>query len=101
VLGWCNKTRSLESLGRVSEAMNSYKNYLAVAPVGADSHIKYCQKRLQILNATICPSVDQSKQTNNQTVDDGCKCGIEGCPEHEAVNGKVIIDNHPLGPIVN
>jgi hypothetical protein len=32
--------------------------------------------------------------------EDGCKCGIEGCPGHEAVNGKIFIDNHPLGPIV-
>jgi hypothetical protein len=26
--------------------------------------------------------------------EDGCKCGIEGCPGHEAVNGKIFIDNH-------
>lgn len=32
--------------------------------------------------------------------EDGCKCGIEGCPGHEAVNGKVFIDNHRQGPIV-
>jgi hypothetical protein len=32
--------------------------------------------------------------------DEGCPCGIEGCPRHEVVDGKVFIDNHPLGPIV-
>jgi len=33
--------------------------------------------------------------------DDGCKCGIEGCPGHEVIDGKVFIDNHPLGLVIS
>jgi hypothetical protein len=32
--------------------------------------------------------------------EDGCLCGIEACPGHEVIDGKVLIDSHPLGPIV-
>jgi hypothetical protein len=32
--------------------------------------------------------------------DDGCKCGIEGCPGHELIGGRLFLENHPLGPIV-
>jgi hypothetical protein len=32
--------------------------------------------------------------------DDGCKCGIEACPGHEAFGGRLFIENHTLGPIV-
>ena len=32
--------------------------------------------------------------------EEGCLCGIEGCPGHEVIDGKVFIDSHPLGRIV-
>jgi hypothetical protein len=31
---------------------------------------------------------------------EGCLCGIEGCPGHEAISGRLFIENHPLGPVV-
>jgi len=32
--------------------------------------------------------------------EEGCLCGIEACPGHEVIGGKVFIEDHPLGPIV-
>ena len=30
---------------------------------------------------------------------DECLCGVADCKGHEAIDGKVYIPNHPLGPI--
>jgi hypothetical protein len=46
-------------------------------------------------------SVDaEYRQLMKLAGDDGCKCGIEGCPGHELIGGRLFLENHPLGPIV-
>ena len=32
--------------------------------------------------------------------DEGCRCGIRGCPGHELIGGKIFVENHPLGVII-
>jgi hypothetical protein len=31
---------------------------------------------------------------------EGCLCGIEACPGHELTNGRIFIENHPLGSLI-
>jgi hypothetical protein len=50
---------------------------------------------------TIDDTIDEEyRQLMRLAGDDGCECGIEGCPGHEVVDGKILIENHPLGSIV-
>jgi hypothetical protein len=46
------------------------------------------------------PGDAEYRQLMKLAGDDGCKCGIEGCPGHELIGGRLFLENHPLGPIV-
>ena len=43
---------------------------------------------------------EEYRQLMNLAGDEGCKCGIEACPGHEEVAGKIFIENHPFGSII-
>jgi hypothetical protein len=46
------------------------------------------------------PIDEEYRQLMKLSGDDGCKCGIEGCPGHELIGDRLFLENHPLGPIV-
>ena len=34
------------------------------------------------------------------TGEEGCLCGIPGCPGHEMIDGKIVIEGHPSGKTI-